>query len=117
MFIKLAQALVDSGLGGTYDVFSFHPLQLQALLERVWEYARTRSTPVAPIMPDAGIGDRTPDQSLRVSLRDELLRVLQGAYTTKDLGGNVLAQRPTGCWTRSPRPRRPGCGTTSSTPT
>jgi hypothetical protein len=90
MFIKLAKALALTGKE-QHDVFSFHPLQLQAVLEQVWELARTRPAPVAPAMPDAAIGDRTPNLGV-LSLRDDLLRVLQGAYVTRDLSGNVLAE-------------------------
>jgi hypothetical protein len=106
MFIKLAQALVQSGKGDQYDVFSFHPLQLQVALDAFWDYARTRTPAVAPIMPDAGIGDRTPQQGA-MSLRDEMLRVLQDAYPSKDLSGDVLADALARMADTLQRPRAP----------
>jgi hypothetical protein len=90
MFIQLASALVETG-NQPYDLFRFHPLQLQAATDVLYEEARTRLPPVAPVLANAAIADRTPEPEGRLSLRDELLRVLGGYGAGRELGGNTLA--------------------------
>ncbi len=94
MFIQLGNALATAGKKAE-DVFSLHPLQIMAYLDVLWEAGRNASPGVAPQQPNAGLGGAA--QAGTGSIRDDLLRALQGSYKdfsggpSYDLGGSLFA--------------------------
>jgi hypothetical protein len=90
MFVQLAQVLQNP-----YDVFSFHPLQLQALLDAAWEGSRHRfvrsPADFGPEIHDAGISGPLNGDAPGLSLSDALMRVLHGPYVSGPLGGETFA--------------------------
>jgi hypothetical protein len=109
MFIKLAQVLGQSTPPlSPFDVFNFHPLQLQAFLECCYEHARaSASARSEPVLPNAGIGTKRVDGFPEISLQAQLLRVLQGRYTDRDLGDELLATATARVLTTLDRPQVP----------
>src|SRR5262245_56978429 len=97
MFLKFASVLADHGLDPN-DCFKFHPQQLLALQEAVWELWRRQSAGASPIVTNPGLGklraDRDPNsvavaEPLRGLMRS-LDRGIPSDSGTRDLGNDTF---------------------------